>query len=206
MAGYNQGKNHPRFADITDQKQGSLTPIDYVWHTRKSGTQSWLWECKCDCGATCFVETKRFRKANPQDCCKKCADRRSSQARIKVDFGSIRNLIFKRYKRASVKRKQAFTLSFEEFSLLIQQNCHYCGAVPRINSSDAERVRVEEQFTRNGVDRLDSSIGYIPGNVVSCCVDCNRAKLDMDYSKFLDLVSKIYKHLIEESSTTIEKP
>ncbi len=44
---------------------------------------------------------------------------------------------------------------------LVTDYCFYCGAEPS---------------PTNGIDRVDNLKGYIEGNVVSCCSDCNYAK------------------------------
>jgi hypothetical protein len=46
----------------------------------------------------------------------------------------------------------------------------------------------------NGIDRLDSKVGYVEENVVSCCADCNFAKQRLSKSQFLDLVKRIAIH------------
>ena len=42
--------------------------------------------------------------------------------------------------------------------------CHYCN------------YQLGQQSNSSGLDRLDSSKGYIKDNVVSCCYKCNRIK------------------------------
>lgn len=55
-------------------------------------------------------------------------------------------------------------IDFDTFSSLVKGKCYYCGQVGS-NSTGY-----------NGIDRVDNSKGYIEGNVVSCCKQCNRAK------------------------------
>jgi hypothetical protein len=57
-------------------------------------------------------------------------------------------------------RGHIFSLSFVEFMLFWQKPCHYCG----------------EPIRSVGLDRIDNSIGYVLGNVVSCCKGCNYGK------------------------------
>jgi hypothetical protein len=45
----------------------------------------------------------------------------------------------------------------------------------------------------NGVDRIDSSIGYLPENVVPCCGLCNWMKGDQTQAEFFKRVAEIYK-------------
>lgn len=57
----------------------------------------------------------------------------------------------------------------------------------------------------NGIDRLNSSIGYEVDNCVPCCYICNRAKAQLDDKTFLNHITKIYNHRIKESSTAISE-
>jgi len=52
-----------------------------------------------------------------------------------------------------------------------------------------------QTFHFNGIDRVDSEIGYVPENVVTACKYCNIAKRDMTKDQFLDLVARIATHL-----------
>ena len=61
-----------------------------------------------------------------------------------------------------------------------------------------------EPWKRNGVDRIDSSLGYTIDNCVACCDKCNYAKHDLSTEDFKEWIIKIYNNLIC-SSTTIPK-
>ena len=76
--------------------------------------------------------------------------------------------IYKYYKANAVKRKFVFEISKEDFFSLLDKKCVYCG-----NSS-------------RGVDRIDSKIGYIKENCVSCCKICNVMKNNMTQNDFID--------------------
>ncbi len=66
-------------------------------------------------------------------------------------------------------RKLEFTLSFAEFSAGCNEDCHYCGSY----------------MVAGGLDRVDNAKGYVAGNVVPCCIICNRMKRDYPLEKFL---------------------
>ena len=53
----------------------------------------------------------------------------------------------------------------------------------------------------NGIDRIDSNIGYIKENCVSCCWTCNKMKNNFSQKEFLEKINKIYCNF--KSSTTI---
>jgi len=44
-----------------------------------------------------------------------------------------------------------------------------------------------------GLDRVDSSAGYVFANVVSCCVVCNRMKLDHSQEAFIEHCRRIVR-------------
>ena len=69
------------------------------------------------------------------------------------------------YKRRAEKKGVPFDLTVGCFNILIKGDCRYCHRTPT---------------TWFGIDRQIPSIGYVSGNVVSCCFDCNIDKLEDD--------------------------
>lgn len=62
-------------------------------------------------------------------------------------------------------------ITFEQFVAMVSQPCYYCG---RENDS-------------KGLDRVNSSVGYEVGNVVSCCGGCNLSKHVKTKSDFIGM-------------------
>jgi len=71
-------------------------------------------------------------------------------------------------------------LELEDFEKLTQLNCAYCGEAPA-HSLDGY----------NGIDRVDSSLGYTPNNSWPCCEICNRMKSDTSQEFFIEHILKI---------------
>jgi hypothetical protein len=96
------------------------------------------------------------------------------------------NKIYGDYQRSAKKRKLEFALSRERFAELIQQPCYY---------NQIEKSNNYNGYRYNGLDRIDSTKGYIEGNVVPCCKYCNRAKSDMRPDSFTAWVFQIFRLL-----------
>lgn len=191
---YNQGKNHPKFVDLEGKVFGELTVLEYVQVPEKY-QKVWKWKCRCSCGNYTLTRTKEFLKENPVQSCASCGRKRMGKTNILPDHASIKNRVFRRYKKGASKRGYTFELAFEDVMRLIQGNCHYCDNPPEEMTSDQECNFTNVPFKRNGIDRKYNSIGYEITNVVSCCAECNKAKLDMDYDQFIALINRCYKHL-----------
>ena|SRR3990167_239152 len=76
------------------------------------------------------------------------------------------------------RKKLELGVTKEDHHHITRKPCHYC------NSKN-------ETF---GLDRVNSSLGYLEENVVSCCATCNFMKLQMTKENFLTHIEKIYKH------------
>jgi len=85
------------------------------------------------------------------------------------------------YKRSANKRKIEFNLSCEEFKTFWQRPCRYC-------NSEMETI---------GLDRIDNSSSYSVANVVSCCITCNKMKINHSQEFFLEHCHKISQHAKE---------
>lgn len=80
---------------------------------------------------------------------------------------------FAKYKAKSIRDGTSFELTKEEYEHLRQQSCMYCR-------------RPTTKKHHNGIDRIDSSIGYILSNCVTCCGGCNIAKGKKTPDEFID--------------------
>ena len=80
------------------------------------------------------------------------------------------------YKYNAKQRGLILGITFDEFVKILKKPCHYCG---------------EKGY---GIDRIDSSIGYLKDNIVSCCSMCNYMKRAYSEGEFISQCAKIYTH------------
>jgi hypothetical protein len=92
----------------------------------------------------------------------------------------------------------AFELDKETFRTLTKRSCFYCGSPPEQVRTLHNAATGHAAYTYNGIDRIDNFAGYIDGNVVPCCVACNRAKGTMKQSDFIELARKIAPHQAQQ--------
>ena len=188
---YNQGKNHPKFINLTDKKFENLSVLEYVQHMTKKGRIYYAWKCLCSCGEYTFSRTSDLISGTKTKC-KKCSDYNSSKKRILPNDKSILNRIFRTYKRNSKKRNLTFELNQNEFERLLKLPCFYCNENPiQYKGNNISH----KDFKRNGIDRLDSKKGYSLDNVITCCKFCNQAKSDMTQEEFINWISKTFNNL-----------
>lgn len=86
--------------------------------------------------------------------------------------------------QSAMDRKLEFDLSFESVKTLLKfQTCYYTG----------RKFDQEGPYARS-IDRIDSSKGYINGNVVSCTIDINGKKSNLSDDEIELLYNKIVLH------------
>ena len=79
-------------------------------------------------------------------------------------------------------RKLEFDLSFESVKKLLQyQTCYYTG-----------KKFEEEGLMSRSFDRIDSSKGYVEGNVVACTVDINGKKCNLSLDEIFFQSGSLY--------------
>jgi hypothetical protein len=120
----------------------------------------------------------------------------------------LRNFLYRDTMRNAKNRNHSFNLTFEQFNDIISQNCHYCGAEPKLASKETILHRgdcFQPPIRYNGIDRLDPNIGYEVENCVPCCSICNYMKHVQTKEFFLRHIEKIYDFSINKGSTTIPK-
>lgn len=90
------------------------------------------------------------------------------------------------YKRDALFRRHSFELSLDLFKELVTQPCYYCGLPPS--------KKVGKTFF-SGVDRIDSTLGYIEGNVRPACGNCNLGKRSLSEEEFIAWVLRTADHI-----------
>jgi hypothetical protein len=144
--------------------------------------------CKCDCGVKKIIHGSAIRSGNTKSCgCLSTIARKKT--RLPNDKAVINQIILG-YKRHAKDRRIEWSLTFADVVNLISKNCNYCG----INPSNKKVTKNHNGFLYSGIDRVDSSIGYIVNNSVACCNQCNKSKLALSKKDFLNWVTRVYKH------------
>lgn len=80
------------------------------------------------------------------------------------------------YRAGAERRGREFSLTKEQFTILVNGECEYCGCQP---------------CPKNGIDRVENSKGYTVDNCVTCCPICNKMKGTMSTESFIEKCAKI---------------
>jgi hypothetical protein len=89
------------------------------------------------------------------------------------------------YLRAIYKSKCPW-LSHAQAEFLAKLNCFYCGTPPQ-NHTILPRTIVEPlHVIYQGLDEVKYGDGHIIGNVLPCCIACNKAKSNYSLEQFCD--------------------
>ncbi len=191
--------------DLTGKKSGRLTVIgrDPDKRIGRYTRPQIYWLCQCECGAIksirgCNLRNRQYTCTRSCGCLQKEVAAKNGKLEKQAPGIIPRKNLYYAYKRRALKILEiSFEINFEDFMSMCGQNCTYCTAEPSNvikNSKDKSDV-----FVYNGIDRIDSSKGYVSGNMVPCCEICNKAKRDLttdDFFKWIENVSKNLKTML----------
>lgn len=174
---------------------GRLTAISELPKTGRD----FKYLCVCVCGNRKSINARHLRSGGSRSCgclqnevrIKNGRDQRRKDRRSVLLHG-----LFAKFKNDAAKRRIENHLSFDVFSALSLSDCEYCGQSPS-NSFTYSFTR--EKILYNGIDRVDNSVNYVEGNVVSCCWRCNSSKNDDSMDVFKDWISRVYMKTIKNS-------
>lgn len=193
--------------DLKNQRFGKLIALEFVKHPIKA--KNYGWKCQCDCGNISeFIDTNNLTSGRVKSC--GCIRNRKSSERLKnkpsknkleSGEGSMSCLI-NSYRYGAKKRGFDYNLTRDEFREITKGVCFHCGIEPK---QIMQGQRTNGPYVYNGIDRLDSKIGYNISNCVPCCNQCNTAKLDHNYGDFLDWVERLANNLLEKGDIQLEE-
>jgi Family of unknown function (DUF5763) len=163
---------------------------DTIRHTIRRETPNTCYGC----GKSPFIRAKGVLGELQQ--CEECYEkmlevelnRKKRERNYNAERTKYMETTYNAKKTNAIGRNMAFHISFDFFKELISKECIYCGE--------------KRENEINGIDRVDSTQGYIESNCVPCCSTCNFMKGELPQQTFLNQITKIYKYRIENNSNT----
>ena len=175
---------------------------------RKTPRTNTYYIAKCDCGNV-LPKFRQERLTNKIGC-KSCTITYNNNLKkggkyLTINNYSSKRRIYKHYIKSAHNRSLNFDLTEDQVLTFLDGNCYYCGQEPSEGKNKDLGNTLHGPFLWNGIDRVDSKIGYEINNCVSCCSICNNAKTNLSKDEFLNWVGRIYNNLKERSSTIPHK-
>lgn len=161
------------------------------------------YKCICDCGNLHIVSGDSLRSGRSKSCgCLKreFVEKNKFQRIEDREYALLRVQYSHLKRRNKLKEFGDNIIDFDTFVKLSKSPCYYCGLTSsrviedRISETKKNKKVSSYILKINGIDRLNNNIGYIDGNVVTCCKYCNSAKGVMSKEEFLDWVNRIYNY------------
>lgn len=178
----------PVFRDLTGRRFGKLI-VTNNHKISSCGRRAWL--CVCECGNKRFIVSKYLLDGDVNSC--GCLRKESSGI-------AARNNVYRNYRSNAKKRGIDFNLSIDDFMLLSQKPCFYCGVAP---SNFSKSRWGNGDFLYNGIDRVDNALGYNVDNCVTCCKSCNISKNNRSQLEFIEWIDRAYKHLLKAKGNVL---
>ena len=176
--------------DLTGKKFGKLTVKEFAGN--KNGLRYWL--CECECGNTKQIRRDHLTKGYTKSC--GCSWRLSRKNHnnwqgyedISLDF-------FNTIKRNSIRRGIVFNITIEYlWELFLKQNKKCALSGLELTFSEIRKDKTKQTVS---IDRKNSNIGYVEGNVqwVHKQINIMKNKLsDDEFIWFCEQVIKNKKH------------
>jgi hypothetical protein len=185
--------------DLVGRMFGQLTVVKRVpAPTHLTNQRAAHYACKCNCGTNVPVIRGTSLTSGKTT---SCGCYRSQQVSLACSYDNAEDAKMASAKSVYGHCKNEF-LTFEQFYSLSQQNCFYCDMPPANSYNDFAHKRkrgdwasdfsiANGTFVHSGLDRANSDLGYEFSNVVPCCKTCNRFKLDIPITMFVDNISNL---------------
>lgn len=150
------------------------------------------WKVQCECGNTRWVQGNELMDPNKCFECKACAQKKRG-LRDKIKNGMIGELDKTRYtklKQSAKKRGYEFNMSIEDLWQLFQNQKQTCAIT-------GDHI---EHLNDASLDRIDSTKGYIKGNVQWVTKQANLSKHIMSMNELYEFCKKVLKHANQQLS------
>lgn len=175
--------------DLTGIKFGKLTVISLL-DERKNNNRYWV--CKCECGNTKEMRASHLLKGYSKSCGCNWHNKNKHNYNWK-GYEDIPLDFFSKIKRGAESRKLEFNITIEYlWDLFIKQN-KKC-ALSGMDLFFSETRKNKDKSRTVSVDRIDSSNGYIEGNIQWVHKTINIMKNSLSDEGFIEFCRKVTEY------------
>lgn len=194
--------------DFLGKKFNRLLVLELLEPSKGRVNKGGIYRCQCECGKEVTARGYHLSDNRAARSCG-CSTRKdvafASISKRGYEKSTINNQ-YSLYVNAGKSRGFGY-LSKDEWLKIVFLPCFYCDLIDTRTSlcpskdncklfplSPEERARYTIKI--NGIDRIDSNLGYVIGNCVPCCTMCNRMKLAHSQEDFFLQIKRVYdKHV-----------
>jgi hypothetical protein len=177
--------------NLKDKTFGCYTVLEQV----KGNDISAVWKCQCRCGNICNLSKTRLKYDENRTCCK-CPYHYNWRG-----HGEISGWYFATTKKGAKARKLEHSISIEYiWNLFLLQNRRCALSGRKLVFAKNQN---EEQTA--SLDLIDSSIGYIEGNVQWLHKDVNMCKQSLSQEDFIAMCIEVASHKKNNMPTSTAK-
>lgn len=172
---------------LLGKKFGKLTVTEF--HGLVKGSKT-AWLCQCECGNIKIARNDSLKDGSTRSCGCMLNPKGKDNPGWK-GHGDISSSLWRRNERGAIKRKLEFSITIKQaWKLFIKQNrkCALTGQDIHFG-----KTRVDPDGTAS-LDRIDSSKGYVVGNIQWVSKEINFAKQSMSQEKFINLCKLVANH------------
>lgn len=173
--------------DLTTQKFGKLQPIERISESRNGHI---YYKCKCDCGSECTVAHSHLKSGRQKACGCDHAKKGDKSPHWKghggISGGWWKDHVIRSADESKGRRKLDMTITIEYiWDLYIKQDkkCALTDLPISIANTNL--------YNSASLDRIDSSMGYIAGNVQWTHKHINLMKNKLTQAYFIELCKKV---------------
>jgi hypothetical protein len=175
----------PKVSNLKNKIFGRWLVVDRATNT-KSGRSRWV--CVCTCGNESIITNESLNRMKYNSSCIKCSQ--SRRININKTINNIPDFIWNRinYTKHKIKITSKYC-----FDLLINQDfkCNLSGIPLNI---PLRKIHLDKGECSASLDRINSNIAYISGNVQWVYKDINIMKQSFNQDYFLKLCELISKY------------
>lgn len=181
------------YKDLVGKKFGHLLITKWAGQDKRGKS---LWEVRCDCGNVKKVVSHALTSLRTKSC--GCARREYMKVALGKEVGQLTGAKWSAIVFNARARQHEVLITQSDAADLFEIQKGLCALSGIELILDAPRAQITASL-----DRIDSSKGYVLGNIQWIHKDINKMKNDMDEKTFRMWIDRIYHHRSGDKETLV---